>query len=436
VPLWKRRPAPPQSGEALAAGAPGSGISGDIEGASELLRRRWEQSAIDSGDGMFGNIPGSFPWVSEWSARQIPALTAGMRLISGVIMQMPLQHKRGDEVVDPPAPIIANPAPGPNRCLADFVDEYVSDILLYGNYAALIGPPDSTGWPTQLIPLDVTTVAVGRHPMTGQPLYAIDGWDEAIPADLMFHVAIDKRSGELRGRGLIPTLSASLDAALAANAYAGRYFTESGVPSGVITDSRPNLTQDQATELKQKWKSAVSGTPTPVVVPSSTTFTPLASDAEGAQLVQARQWNAQEVAMELGIPPYLLGIESQRHTYSNAETEFGRFVTTTIMRLLTPLEQQIGLQCLPRGNVAQFATAALLRPDTSTRAQAAVTLFGADLITQEEARTLAGFPSAGGPDVEAAPVPVAPTGDVLPADAGAGDGGADLSASPILEVIR
>jgi HK97 family phage portal protein len=434
VPLFKRRPtATPSSGEALAAGAPGSGISGDIEGASELLRRRWEQSAIDAGD-PFGAVPGSFPWVSEWAARQIPALTAGMRLISGVIMQMPLQHKRGDEVVDPPAPIIANPTPGPNRSPADFVDEYVSDVLLYGNYAALIGPPDSTGWPTQLIPLDVTTVSVGRDPRNGQPVYAIDGWDQAIPADLMFHVAIDKRSGELRGRGLIPTLSSSLDASLAANAYAGRYFTESGVPSGVITDTRPNLTQEQATELKQKWRSAVGGTPTPVVVPSSTTFTPLASDAEGAQLVQARQWNAQEVAMELGIPPYLLGIESQRHTYSNAETEWGRFIASTIMRLLTPLEQQLGLQCLPRGNVAQFATAALLRPDTATRAQAAVTLFGADLITQEEARQLAGFPGAGGPAQEV-PAPVASPGRA-PGDVGAGGGDPEDLSAPILEVIR
>ena len=281
-------------------------------------------------------VPGSFPWVSEWAARQIPVVTAGMRLISGVVMQMPLQHKRGDEVMDPPAAIIANPSPGPNRCLADFVDEYVSDVLLYGNYAALIGPPDSTGWPSQLIPLDVTTVSVGRDERTGQPVYAIDGWDLAIPADLMFHVAIDKRSGELKGRGLIPTLSGSLNASLAADAYAGRYFQESGVPSGVITDSRPNLTQEQATELKSKWKAAVGGTPQPVVIPASTTFTPLSADADKSQLVQSRQWNAQEIAMEMGIPPYLLGIESQRHTYSNAETEWGRFIASTIMQIANP----------------------------------------------------------------------------------------------------
>lgn len=433
--LWKRRPAPPSSGgESLGAGAAATGITGDLEGASELLRRRWEQSTIDGGGG-WASVPGSFPWVSEWAARQIPALTAGMRLISGVVMQMPLQHKRGDEVVDPPAAIIDNPTPGPNRTPADFADEYVSDVLIYGNYAALIGPPDSTGWPTQLIPLDVTTVSVGRDLKTYQPLYAIDGWDQPIPASMMFHVAIDKRSGELRGRGLLPTLSGALNSALAADAYAGRYFSESGVPSGVIQDSRPNLTQEQATELKRKWKDAVSGTPTPVVVPSSTTFQPLATDADKAQLVQARQWDATMVAMALGVPPFLLGIETQRHTYTNAENEFGRFITTTIMRLLTPLEQQLSRQCLPRGNAAQFATSALLRPDTATRANAAVTLFAADLITQEEARLVAGFPAAGGPTVSPpspipTPAPVSDLGGSTPDD---GDGG---RSTPTLEVIR
>lgn len=365
------------------------------------------------------------PWVTEWAARQVPALTAGMRLISGVVMQMPLRQKRGGTYVDPPAPIIANPAPGPNRSPAEFVDEYCSDVLLFGNYVALIGPPDSTGWPTQLIPLDVTHVSVARDPDTLQPVYAIEGVDELIPADRMFHVAIDKRSGELRGRGMIPTLSAAIGSALAADAYAGRYFTDSGMPSGVITDTRPNLTNDQAAELKRAWMSAVNGAPAPVVVPSSTSFQPLATDADKAQLVQARQWDAQTVAMALGVPPFLLGIESQRHTYTNAENEFGRFVTTTIMRLLTPLEQQLSLQCLPRGNIVEFFTGALLRPDTLTRAQAAVTLYGGGIITLREARDVAGFPPDGGPESaprSPVPVPNPPQSGTAP-DAGAGDGG-------------
>jgi HK97 family phage portal protein len=389
-----------------------------VEGFLELWRRRAEQNSIDAGG--YAGVPGGWaPYVSEWGARQVPALTAGLRLISGVVMQLPLRQKRGDTEVDPPATIITNPTPGPNRTVADFVDEYVSDVLLYGNYVALLGPMDSTGWPSSLIPLDVTSVSVGRDPDSWLPLYALKGVDEPLPADRIFHVAIDKRSGELKGRGVLPTLTGAIGAALAADAYAGRYFQESGVPSGVITDSRPNLTQAQADELKMKWIAAVSGTPVPVVVPSSTTFTPLATDADKAQLVQARQWDATMVAMILGVPPFLLGIETQRHTYTNAETEFGRFVSTTILRLLKPLEQQLTAQCLPRGNAAEFWTGALLRADTATRAQAAAGLYGAGIITLEEARVLAGFPPTGGPAATPVPSP-APAPSSSPA-AGAAD---------------
>lgn len=394
-----------------------AGITGDVQGVADIARRQWEQSMFDAG--WWGTTWGAWaPFVSEWQARGVPALTASMRLISGVVMQMPLRQKRGDLVVDPPATIIQNPAPGPNRCLADWVDEYVSDILLYGNYAALIGPLDSTGWPAYLIPLDITTVAVARDPNTWQPIYSVEGIDEYVAADRIFHVALDKRSGELAGRGVLPTLAGPINAALAADSYAGRYFTESGVPSGVITDTRPNLTQPQADELKTKWMQAVSGARVPIVVPASTTFQPLASDADKAQLVQARQWDAQVIAMCFGVPPFLLGIESMRQTYTNAETEFGRFLSTTILRIVRPLEQQLSLQCLPRGNNAEFWTGALLRADTATRTASAVSLYQAGIIEKDEARALAGFTAETGSTGFTQPAPAAPA--TIPDTAGTG----------------
>lgn len=402
---------------------PATGVSGDLEGARDLLQRRWEQATIDAG-GWFGGAGWWRPFVSEWEARQIPALTAGIMLISSVVMQLPLRQRKAGLVIDPPATIIRNPAPGPNRTLADFVDEYLSDVILYGNYAAMLGPPDSTGYPAQLIPLDVTTVSVARDPATWQPVYAVAGIDEVISADRVFHVALNKRSGELAGRGVL-SMGGALGAALAADSYAGRYFTDSGMPSGVITDSRPNLTQGQADDLKAKWMAATNGGGRPVVIPPSTTFSPLAANANDSQLVQARQWDAQTVAMMVGIPPFLLGIETQRHTYTNAENEFGRFITTTIMRLLAPLEQQLSDQCLPGSNTAEFWTGALLRADTATRAAAAVSLYGAEIITLAEARTLAEFPADGGPP-ESTPQP-APAPAPAPAAApsspdGTGDG--------------
>lgn len=391
-------------GGGLAGGLPSSGISGDIAGAADLARRLFEQGEIN--DGNFWPSAG-FAWISEFQARGIVPLTAGLRLISGVCMQMPLRQYRGESEILPPATIIRNPAPAVNGTLASYVDGYTNDVNMYGNHVCLLGDPDSTGWPSSLLPVDVTKVSVARD-QNGRVVYTYDdlGTDETLtPADVL-HVALDRRSGELRGRGMIPTLAAALRNTVEAEEYAGRYFSESAIPTGVITDSRPDLTQDQATALKAAWRRTVGGRRRePIVLPASTTFTALVSDADKAQLVEARQWNAQTVAMALGIPPFLLGVGAVPHVYTNAENEFGRLIRTTINRLIVPLQQAISLQCLPAGNDAVFDPRPLLRPEASVRATMAVQLYAGHVITQEEARDLAGFPAEGGPGEAAADEP-------------------------------
>ena len=157
------------------------------------------------------NPYGLAPWISEWRARGIVPLTAGMRLISGVVMQMPLRHFRGDLEVIPPAPVVANPAPADNGTLASYIDGYISDISLYGNHLAILGEPDSTGWPACVLPVDVTKLSVARAEGSGQLLYHYaDTDDEAVlTSSEVIHVALDRRSGELVGRGLIPTMAAA-----------------------------------------------------------------------------------------------------------------------------------------------------------------------------------------------------------------------------------
>lgn len=401
--LGQSAPGQSLTGGTLSGGSlPPFGISGDLVAAAEMMRRMSEQESINAGGWQGGSLYGMAPWISEWRARGIVPLTAGMRLISGVVMQMPLRHFQGDQEKIPPAPVVANPAPADSGTLASYIDAYISDICLYGNHLAVLGEPDSTGWPASILPMDVTKLSVARDERSGQLLYHFaDTEDEAVlTSSEVIHIALDRRSGETVGRGLIPTMASHLQASTAAEEYAARYFDESAMPTGVIQDSRPDLTQQQASEVKAQWLNTLGGRHrTPIVLPQTTTFTPLVSGADNAQLVQARQWNAQTVAMALGIPPFMLGIETQRHTYTNAENEFGRFIRTTIMRLLVPWEQMASLVLLPRGNTAVFDTRELLRPEMPARFAMAVQGFAAHLLTEEEARELMGYPADGGPGI-------------------------------------
>jgi HK97 family phage portal protein len=401
--------------DSLAGGGmlPPSGIGGDRTGQVDMLRRMLEQGAIDG----TGYLPSWSLGISENRVRGIIPIAAGVRLLAGICMQMPLVQYRGDQLVDPPAGIVLNPAPQDNGTLASFVDGYVGDVAYYGNHLSILGDLDSTGWPAWLLPVDITRVQVARDD-TGGLVYTYDGdTDTALGSSEVLHVAIDRRSGFLSGSGLFPFMSPSLGAIIAGEEYAGRYFDESAIPTGVITDNRPDLTQDQADKLKEAWLRTVGGRRrVPIVLPATTTFTPLVSDADKAQLVEARQWNAQLAAMALGIPPFLLGVATDPHTYTNSENEIGRLINTTIMRLIRPLEQSFSLQCIPRGNVARFNTAELLRPETKDRATTASGLYTAGVITLPEARTFAGWPAEGGPThPPAEPGPPAIESDPVPA---------------------
>lgn len=370
----------------------GSSAAGGQSGAMELVRRTMEQQALDT-----GTWSGYWPWISEPEARAIIPLTAGLRLLSGVVMQMPLKQYRGEVEVIPAASVVGNPAPANGGTQASYVDGYINDVCLYGNHVAIIGEPDSTAWPMSILPVDVTQVQVARD-TTGRTIFGYADTGVYLTTADVVHVALDRRSGEIAGRGVIPTFAAALQATSSAEEYAARYFSESAIPTGVITDNRPDLTQDQANDLKAAWLSTVGGRRrTPIVLPNTTEFQPLVTDADKSQLVQARQWNFQTMAMALGIPPFLLGVATDPHTYTNAQNEFDRLLKTALMRLLVPLEQQFDLQLIPRGNAVKFDATQLLRPDMASRVSMAIAGFGAHLLTEQEARQLMGYPGDGGP---------------------------------------
>ena len=406
-----------QVGQQLLVGSQTAGVGGN-QGAMDLLRRRLEQQAIESGTGMAGY----WPWITEQEARGIIPLTAGLRLLAGVVMQMPLKQYRGEAEVIPAANVVSNPAPANGGTQASWAEGYINDVCLYGNHVAIIGEPDSSAWPASILPVDVTQVEVARDD-NGRTIFGYAGTDVYLTTADVVHVALDRRSGEIAGRGLIPTFAAALQASISAEEYAARYFAESAIPTGIITDNRPDLTQVQADELKLAWISTVGGRRrTPIVLPNTTAFTPLVTDADKSQLVQARQWNAQTIAMALGIPPFLLGVATDPHTYTNAQNEFDRLLKTTLMRLLVPMEQQFDLQLVPRGNSVKFDATQLLRPDLASRVNMAIQAFAAHLITEQEARQLMGYPGEGGPGLgpaqQQAPTPtVKPQLALVPGEA-------------------
>jgi len=340
---------------------------------------------------MFGNWPGydAYPWyyVTEEEALDLPVVGGFIGITSSLLLQMPLHGYRSQNGSEQPLPtdppILQNPSPGPSRTFGDWVNEYLRDMVLYGNYVAILGPKNAAGWPDVMVGVPAGQWQIYVDDTNGTYRYTINGTNYT--PDRIFHVTMNNLTGELVGRGILSLYKRLIASSVAAERWAAMYFEGGAVPPGALKHPNPELTQDQADLLKAKMKS-VAQTRDWAVLPGGTELEVFDSDAERSQLNETRQRNAQQLAMAIGIPGALLGLDAPSLTYRNITDVFQQFITTTVMSYLVPLEQQLTLQCLPRGTTARFFQANVLRPDIEARVDLATKTLQAGLFTIDEAR--------------------------------------------------
>lgn len=265
----------------------------------------------------------------------------------------------------------------------------VNDLILYGNHFALLGDLDfRTLRPGWLLPLPADEVWVMSDPETGWYWFTVGG-EMLDPSDVL-HVSAGNRSGEVLGLGVLRQYAESLSGTVAAERHSGNYFAGGTLPPAVL-QSPTAVTQEQADSLKDKWREMTS-TREPVVLPTGYLLTPVVSNAEQAQLVESRTWNAELVAMMLGIPPWKLGLEGPTMTYQNVETADIDFVRDSADRYGRPLADSFTKWLMPRGTSVVFDYADRMRADQRTTADVVTTYVTAKVITVDEARAVIGRP--------------------------------------------
>jgi HK97 family phage portal protein len=346
----------------------------------------------------FANWPGydtSGLWVTDDQALGLPVVSAFLDISTALVVQMALDAYSSDGLrLEATPPILRNPAPGPNRVFADWVREYLRSSALRGNYVAVLGDNSWTGWPEIMYPVPNGQWAVEQMP-DGSIWYTIAA--TRYPASDIFHVIRNNEVGELVGRGLLDTHRDLITASVAAERWATRYYEGGAVPPAHIEHPDPDLSQEQALELKAKYDENARLRKA-LVTPAGIVVHLLDSDAEKAQLADTRRANDVKLAMACGIPGALLGLDAPSLTYRNIVDVFQQFLSTTVMGYLEPLEQQLTAFCLPRGTEARFRTAAVLRPDLQARVAIAVQAYGAELLTRDEGRALLDLPPLDQPD--------------------------------------
>ena len=353
------------------------------------LRSRTDWTFLLGGDYPATPVP-----ATESAAMGLPPFGRGVALLANAVAGTDWHAAVWDPQVGVYQRSASQPAvvtdPDPTTTAWNYRWAATEDAILYGNHFAFLGYGDNPAdpWPRFVVPIPADQVWILTDPETGLFWFTIAGQTYA-PADLL-HVNYGSRSGEPLGRGVLAQYCEWLGGAIAAELHAGSYFAGGAMPPAIL-QSPQVLTQDQADELKAAWR-AVANTREPVVLPMGYVLTPLISNAEQNQLVQTRQWNAETVAMMLGIPSYKLGLPGPSMTYQNIETADIDFIRDSVSRYADPLAAAFTKWLVPRGTVVQFDWAGRMRADQSTTANVLSTYTAAEILSKDEARAVLGRP--------------------------------------------
>ncbi len=319
------------------------------------------------------------PYGAYDGALKIPGVWRASTMLSGLVAELPLEAFRyqrpyglrpGRNVkVYPTPPLLADPAAGRDTPLT-VKAAWVLDYLMNGNAIAVVAARDPiTGLPSAVLPIPARWVRVawadGSMPtdLTGSArVYEVGTWRGG-PWDVI-HVLGPSEPGALRGMGILEAACSTFDLSrnLARQASA---IGNHGVPTGVLETADPDVEQSELEAAKADWLESQRDR-TIAALPPGVKFSPLAWNPEELDLVEARKFSLQEIALFFGLPGRYLGVDSGSLQYSTPQLDSVDLLKLTVNRILVSFEQELSRHLVP-GTTALFNREAILETDVKTR---------------------------------------------------------------------
>lgn len=367
--------------------------------------------------------------VTADTAIGLPAVLACIRLIAGMVAQLPLNVWKGQNADRKLADntwqyeLLHERPFADEMSPFDWVSDMASSIEAAGNFfAQKIRGIVRRNQILALRPLHPQHVYAERDKDTNEKLFRVwNGrqWARHSRSEIL-HVRGLTVGTSIMGLSPIAVHRQKLGSAIALDEYEGRFFSNDATPPGAIVVPG-RVTETQAQEIERAWMSKHAGVENqhrPAILHSGADWKTIGVSHEDAQFVETQRMSVETIARMFGVPPALLGIGGE--TERSQEQEALRFLVFNLQQRLSRIESSLNsdVDLFPeRDPYPEFDTRNLIRTDAATLAEVMHKQLQVGLKLIDEGRAELGLPplpDGAGKIPQIVPVGGSPAGVPLP----------------------
>lgn len=318
------------------------------------------------------------PRVSRDRALTVPAVSRARNLIAGVGGSLPLRrYSRFDRRQLPDLPFQFQPDPAyPGSVTWSYI---IDSMLFYGQSYCQVISLYADGRVQHFRWLDPSLIQenVGRNnEIIG---YNYDGADlprSGVGSVIVFYSFND---------GVLTTSGRTIETAIELEEATNRAAKEPA-PQVVLKNEGVSLPAAKIQDLLAGWKAARRERAT-AYLDASMKIETVGFDPRSQQLVEAREYHANELSRAMNLPPFFLGAEANSMTYQNTESIRRDLIDFSLQPYLTAIEARLNMPDFSsRDQLFRFDLDIFLRGSARERVEIIKTLLEIGVISVEEAR--------------------------------------------------
>lgn len=331
--------------------------------------------------------------VTTNDALSLASVYRSVSIIATAMKQLGIHVYRDDVEVTPTPLVIRQPDIKVTREV--WMEQTINSLALAGNAYWLIGR-NGRGETINLEVLNPFEMMIQTDDYGTALYYVYRGITRYELRDIQ-QLALMRVPGNVYGLGPIQAAQKELLNARDTRDYASVWFTDSGIPNGVLKSDQM-LSPDQAAAAKDAWNLTAGAKNGVAVLGNGLTYQPMYLNPNDSMFISVQGFNVQQIARLFGVPANMLLApvgDGASMTYQNMEQEQMGFVRYTLSQYIVEIESALS-HLLTRGTMVKINVDSLLRSDTLTRYQAHQIAIASGWMTIDEVRAIEDMPTLGG----------------------------------------